>query len=131
MQMKSLFWAIAEIAIIFILLSLPGSSFPDQTKWYGDFPMDKLVHICLFGSLAFSIFFHFEKSKYAVLKSVRAKAYVLIFCILYGIGMEYYQKYFVPSRGFEVNDMLADAAGAIIALPLFNWVYQKIQTKTK
>jgi VanZ family protein len=131
MQMKSLFWVIAEIAIIFILLSLPGSSFPEQAKWYGDFPLDKLVHICLFGSLAFSFFFCFEKSKYTILKSVRAKAYVLIFCILYGIGMEYYQKYFVPSRGFEVNDMLADAVGAILALPLFNWVYQKIQTKTK
>lgn len=131
MQMKTLFWVIAEIAIIFILLSLPGSSFPEQAKWYGDFPLDKFVHICLFGSMAFSFFYHFEKSKYAFLKSVRAKAYVLIFCILYGIGMEYYQKYFVPSRGFEVNDMLADAVGAILALPFFNWVYQKIQTKTK
>lgn len=131
MQMKTLFWVIAEIVIIFILLSLPGSSFPDQPKWYGDFPLDKLVHVCLFGSLAFSFFIHFEKSKYRILKSIRAKAYVLIFCILYGIGMEYYQKYFVPSRGFEVNDMLADALGAILALPLFNWAYQKIQTKTK
>lgn len=131
MRMKTLFWVIAEIVIIFILLSLPGSSFPNQAKWYGDFPLDKLVHICLFGSLAFSFFFHFEKSKYTILKSVRAKAYVLIFCILYGIGMEYYQKYFVPSRGFEVNDMLADAVGAILALPLFNWAYFKIQTKTK
>jgi VanZ family protein len=31
--------------------------------------------------------------------------------------MEYYQKYYVPSRGFDVNDMLADALGAILALP--------------
>ena len=131
MSMKSLFWVIAEIALIFVLLSLPGSSFPDQAKWYGNFPMDKLVHICLFGSLAFSFFFHFEKSKFALLKTVRVKAYVLLFCILYGIGMEYYQKYFVPSRGFEVSDMLADAAGALIALPFFNRIYQTKRTKTK
>jgi VanZ family protein len=56
---------------------------------------------------------------------VRAKAYALIFCMLYGIAMEYYQKYFVPSRGFEVADMLADTAGAILALPIFTWLLNK------
>lgn len=129
MSMKTLFWVIAEIVIIFILLSLPGSSFQTNTKWYGDFPIDKLVHVLLFGSLAFSFFFHFEKSKSDKLKTVRARALVLIFCIVYGIAMEYYQKYFVLSRGFEVNDMLADAIGAILALPFFNWLNPKIQNK--
>lgn len=129
--MKTLFWVIAEIALVFILLSLPGSNFQTHSNWFGDFPIDKVVHLFLFGSLAFSFFFHFEKSTYSFLKTVRAKAYVLIFCILYGIGMEYYQKYFVPSRAFEVNDMLADAAGALIALPFFNWIKNKMLTKTK
>ena len=120
MSMRTLLWVIAEIAIIFILLSLPGSNFQTHPKWFEAFPIDKLVHVALFGSLSLSFFVHFEQSKYERLRSVRAKAYVLIFCILYGIGMEYYQKYFVPSRGFEVADMLADAIGAIIALPLFH-----------
>ena len=35
---------------------------------------------------------------------------------------EYYQKYFVPSRGFEVSDMLADALGALLALPIFTFI---------
>jgi VanZ family protein len=131
MSMKRLLWVIAEIAIVFILLSLPGSSFPDQAKWYGNFPLDKLVHILLFGSLALSFLIYFEKSKYQALKTVRAKAYVLIFCILYGIGMEYYQKYFVPSRGFEVGDMLADAIGSLLALPLLKWLKGNILNKHK
>jgi VanZ family protein len=126
MSIKTWLWVVAEIAIIFILLSLPGSTFQEQARWYGDFPIDKLVHICLFGSLAFSFFFHFEKSKYKQLKTVRAKAYTLLFCIVYGIGMEYYQKYFVPTRGFEVSDMLADAVGALLALPTFNWIKTKL-----
>jgi VanZ family protein len=117
MLIKTWIWVIFEIVIIFILLSLPGSNFHEPSNWFGDFPIDKVVHICLFGSLSFSILVHFETSVYKKLKTVRAHAYVLIFCILYGIGMEYYQKYFVPSRGFDVNDMLADAAGAIMALP--------------
>jgi VanZ family protein len=131
MSIKTLGWVIAEIIIIFILLSLPGNSFHTQSKWFGNFPIDKLVHVGLFGSLAFSFFFHFENSNSKRFKSVRAKAYVLIFCILYGIAMEYYQKYYVPSRGFDVNDMLADAAGAILALPLFNWTMKVILNKNK
>ena len=122
--MKTLLWVVAEIIAIFILLSLPASNFQSHAKWFGDFPMDKLVHITLFGSLAFSFLVHFEKTKIHALQSVRAKAMVLLFCVLYGIGMEFYQEYFVPSRGFEVSDMLADAVGAMLALPFFYWSHQ-------
>lgn len=123
--MKTWLWVVAEIVIIFILLSLPGNSFHTTSNWFGDLPIDKMVHIGLFGSLAFSLFYSFEKSTYKGLKTVRAKAYALIFCMLYGIAMEYYQKYYVPSRGFEVADMLADTAGAILALPIFTWFLNK------
>ena len=43
--------------------------------------------------------------------------------------MEYYQKYFVPSRGFEVSDMLADAIGALLALPLYSFIRKKDNLK--
>ena len=123
--MKTRLWVIAEIAIIFVLLSLPGSSFHTSSNWFKGLPIDKLVHMVLFGSLALSFFCHFEQSKYLGLKTVRAKAYALIFCIVYRIGMEFYQKYYVPSRGFEVADMLADAIGALLALPIFTWLLNK------
>ncbi len=131
MSIKTFIWVVIEIVMVFILLSLPGNNFHTQSKWFGDFPIDKLVHVCLFGSLSLSFFIHFEKTNYPPLKKVRAKALVLIFCILYGIGMEFYQKYFVPSRGFEVNDMLADAIGAILSLPLFYWLNNTILIKKK
>jgi VanZ family protein len=124
--MKTLLWVISEIAIVFILLSLPSSSFHTQSKWFGDFPIDKLIHVILFGSLALSFFVHFEKSRHSYLRTVRAKALVLIFCMLYGIGMEFYQKYFVPSRGFEISDMLADTIGALLAVPAITWLKHKI-----
>jgi VanZ family protein len=130
MSKKTLIWVIAEITLVFVLLSLPGSNFRVHNRWFGKFPVDKLVHVILFASLAFSFFMYFENAKFSFLKTVRAKAMVLIFCILYGIAMEYYQKYFVPSRGFEVSDMLADAAGAIFALPLFNWMQNKLIKKS-
>lgn len=117
--MKRKLWVIAEIGIVFLLLSLPGNKFPKQEI---DFPIDKLVHIILFASLVFSFLYYYEKSSIAFFKTNRAKAYTLLLCILYGIGMEFYQKYYVPSREFEIADMLADAIGVLIALPLFEWI---------
>lgn len=124
--MKNLLWIVLEVLLIFILLSLPGSDFSSSSKWFGDFPIDKLVHIFLFGGLALSIFFYLDQSSNVIFKSIRMKAWVLIGCIVYGIALEFYQKYFVPSRGFEVSDMLADAIGAILALPFFALIRKKI-----
>ena len=123
--MKALLWVIGELLIIFILLSMVSSDFSTSPKWFKNLPVDKVVHVILFGSLALSFFFYFEQSAVKSLKTTSAKAFVLIFCILYGIGMEYYQKYFVPSRGFEVSDMLADAIGALLALPIFTYIRRK------
>ena len=36
--------------------------------------------------------------------------------VLYGIIMEFVQKYFVPGRSCDVKDMLADAAGCGVGL---------------
>jgi len=122
-SIKTLLWVIAEFVLVFVLLSLPGNDLNDHTSWISKIMAlpyaDKVVHMGLFGSLALSLFFHFELLTDTRYKTTRAKAIALIICILYGIGMEYYQKYFVPSRGFEVLDMLADAMGALCALPLF------------
>ena len=117
--MKYLIWVIAEIALVFVLLSLPGSSFTDRTGWLHLLPIDKIVHVILFGSLAWAFFYFLDQTTIQALKSVRAKAWAMIFCIVYGIAMEYYQKWYVPSRGFEVKDLIADAAGVLLALPLY------------
>jgi len=131
---KTLVWVIFEFVLIFILLSMPGSDFQGKS-WISSILhlpyADKVVHMGLFGSLALSIFFYLEQLSGIWFKSIRAKALILILCILYGIGMEFYQKYFVPSRGFEVADMLADAIGALLALPFFNWVRPYTQSKVK
>ena len=131
---KTLVWVIFEFVLIFILLRMPGSDI-QGTSWMSlilNLPYaDKVVHMGLFGSLALSIFSHFEQYSSISFRSTRTKALSLIVCILFGIGMEFYQKYFVPSRGFEVGDMLADAIGALLALPFFDMVKHFIQPKVK
>ena len=131
---KTFVWVIFEFVLIFILLSMPGSDI-QGTSWISiilHLPFaDKIIHIGLFGSLALSLFFHFEQYSNISFRSTRTKALSLIACILYGIGMEFYQKYFVPSRSLDVIDMLADAMGALLALPFFNGVKHFIQPKLK
>ena len=131
---KTLAWVIFEFVLIFILLSMPAGNTPGN-KWILyllQLPFaDKVIHIGLFGSLALSLFSHLEQYSNISFRSTRTKALSLILCIVFGIGMEFYQKYFVPSRGFEVGDMLADAMGALLALPFFNMVKHYIQPKLK
>ena len=131
---KTLVWVIFEFVLIFTLLSMPGSDI-QGTSWISiilHLPFaDKIIHMGLFGSLALSLFFHFEQYSNISFRSTRTKALSLIACILYGIGMEFYQKYFVPSRSLDVIDMLADAMGALLALPFLNMVKHFIQPKVK
>ena len=131
---KTFVWVIFEFVLIFILLSMPSSDI-QGTSWISiilHLPFaDKIIHMGLFGSLALSLFSHFEQYSNISFRSTRTKALSLILCILFGIGMEFYQKYFVPSRGFEVGDMLADAMGVLLALPFFNMVKHFIQPKAK
>lgn len=121
MKKLSILWLIAEIVFIFYMLSLPGNNLP-RVRYWGQ---DKIIHIVLFGSLMYAALFLFDQMDNSFVKTTRARALTMILCIIYGIGMEFYQKFFVPSRGFEVADMLADAAGVIISLPL----YQKINLR--
>lgn len=129
---KTLAWVIFEFVLIFILLSTPSSGGSGIVASILSLSFaDKVIHMILFGSLALSVFSHFEQYANSAFQSIRTKALALIVCISYGIGMEFYQKYFVPSRGFEVGDMLADAIGALLALPFFTMVKQFIQPKDK
>lgn len=121
MKKISSLWLIAEIIFIFYMLTLPGSTLPKVNYW----GQDKIIHIILFGSLMYAALYHFDQMENSFVKTTRARVYTMIVCILYGIGMEFYQKYFVPSRGFEVSDMLADAVGVILSLPLYQKIMQR------
>ena len=50
---------------------------------------------------------------------------VAFYFILYGIAMEFVQKYLIPNRSFDPGDILADAAGAAIGLFISLRVYIK------
>jgi len=44
---------------------------------------------------------------------------------VYGVIMEYVQKYFIPNRSFDIGDILADTIGSIAGLVFATKVYIK------
>ena len=96
--------------ISFILLTIPGKQIP-TISWMDFYQSDKIVHIIMFFTLCFLFSFAirgFDK-KYSLI------AYIAIAGLVFGIAMEFVQKYFIPFRSCDVDDMIADGIGCLIA----------------
>ena len=109
------FPAIAWFIISIILLTLPGNDLPHNSLF--DIPnFDKLVHFGMFFLLTTLFSFPFSKlsTKMSTIMSFFYKT--AFFVILYGIIMEYVQKYFTFERTFDMMDILFDTIGSIAGL---------------
>ncbi len=103
--------ALIWLVISTILLTLPGSSFPKE-DWLSKIWFDKWVHIGMFAMMTFLWSWAFHKSDKT--QPVKSFVVVAIFSLIYGIGMEYVQKYFIVNRAFDIGDIVADAVGSLI-----------------
>ena|SRR5690606_11210476 len=107
---------------IFILLIIPGKNFPEGPN----IPLlDKVIHAFLFGVQVFLW------CRYTTYYNIRSRLWIflLIFLVscIYGIGMEYVQKYWVTNRGFEINDMVADIIGSFCGWMIYRFFFSKKQ----
>jgi VanZ family protein len=50
---------------------------------------------------------------------------VAFYFFLYGIAMEFIQKYFIPNRSFDIADIIADGIGSAIGLIISLMLYIK------
>ncbi len=109
--------AVAWFIISVILLTLPGTAFP-QEDWLDKIWFDKWVHIGMFGllvilwCLAIRSLRKGNSSQYLV----RVFWITAIIFVGYGIIMEFIQKNFIPYRSFDLGDILADAVGCFAGL---------------
>ncbi|HWB24070.1 MAG TPA: VanZ family protein [Chitinophagaceae bacterium] len=128
MQIKFQYFipAIIWFIIIYILLVMPSSDIP--TFYFLDvIYFDKWVHAGLFGMQVILTCFPFFKSKYTS-ASFFFKITVLV--IAYGVAMEFVQKYFTNGdRDFDVLDIAADAAGAVIGYLFIKARFKKFTAK--
>lgn len=104
----ALLWSIA----IFILLIIPGRELPKGPEIPS---LDKIIHAFLFGMLVWLWCIYLRRSTKYRASSWKFFLIFLLSC-LFGIAMEYVQKYFVLNRAFELGDIIADIIGSAIGL---------------
>jgi VanZ family protein len=101
--------AVLALIISTILLTLPGSDIPTE-DWLDKIGFDKWVHIGMFALLTWLWCM-------GIPGKTRKNFYTIgIACLLYGIAMEFVQRYFIPNRSFDVGDIIADAVGCFLGV---------------
>ena len=118
MNRTRLFWiaAISWFVIVTVLLTLPGTAFP-QEDWLDKIWFDKWVHIGLFSIMVVLWCLSWKSSKdgnQTTTQFMRAFWTIAVIFLLYGIAMEFVQKYFIPFRSFDVSDIAADGVGCTL-----------------
>ncbi|GAB3015962.1 hypothetical protein GCM10027051_20080 [Niabella terrae] len=112
---KSYWPAIIWSAIVLVLLALPGDAFQQEESFLSKIYFDKLVHLGLFALLVLTWCWGIY-NRYPSGRLMKTFLWICICSILFGYLMELVQKYWVPNRDYDLWDVVADAAGALIGL---------------
>ncbi len=100
--------------IIMVLTCLPGSDLP-RIAWLDKIYFDKWVHVGMFACLVFLFSFPFFKAHLDLNKKIHYIIWIAIACSLWGLAIEFIQKYFVAGRTFDLLDWAADSVGVLIS----------------
>ena len=96
-------------------MTIPGSAIPEE-EWLDKLWFDKWVHLGMFAIMTF-LFCRGISKKEKFSKNLKHHFILIgVLCLMYGISMEFIQKYLVPYRSFDAGDIIADGAGAAAGL---------------
>jgi VanZ family protein len=111
MRYRLIAWAC--LILVSFLFLLPGSALPKK-DWFSYIFLDKWIHVILFAILTLLWLKAFSISK-------RVFNTIIFLMILYGILIELSQELFVRNRSMDFYDILADAAGVLLAV----WLWRR------
>jgi len=115
---------IISFVILVVLLVLPEDSFPQDEEWLQISFADKIAHSFIFGITTFLLLLPIANSD--LYKKFKRHYFIRIavsMCI-WGITTEFIQKFFIPSRSFDLLDWAADSFGILVAT-LYTWRYHR------
>lgn len=113
---------IAWFFIVAVLTLMPGSDIP-KIGWMDNIKnFDKIVHAALFGGLVLFFYLPYFKSRFSRRQKINYLVRICLATIVWGITVEFLQRFYIPGRDFDLLDWAADSAGALIAL----WICIKI-----
>ncbi len=120
---------IAWFFVVGILTLMPANDVP-QVSWMDNIPnFDKLVHAGLFGGLVFLFALPLLKSRFSEKQKINYSIKISLASIIWGITIEFLQKFYVPSRDFDLLDWAADSVGVIIALWIIISILKYLKNK--
>jgi VanZ family protein len=109
-----------------ILFFMPGQDLP-SSGFLEDIYFDKWVHIGLFSGLTFLTAYPFIRARRST-KKMLIKISILF--VIYGVSVEFIQKYFASERSFDISDMIADTVGCCFGYVVSMWLIHKLRKKT-
>jgi VanZ family protein len=113
---------VAWFFIVAALTLMPGSDIP-KVGWLDRIKnLDKVVHASLFGVLTFLFSMPYFKSGLSFEQKRNYIIRISLAAIVWGITVEFIQRFYIPGRDFDLLDWTADSLGVIIAF----WVCIKI-----
>jgi len=126
-MIKKRYWISIAVwaSIILVLCGMPPQDV-DKIKFI-DIPyLDKLVHFGLYFVLALLIMAILTLN--SKLKYSRWANLITIFsCLLYGWLIEVMQRAFFPGRSYELMDVVADTAGAVVGVLLYRTIRRLVK----
>ncbi|GGB13508.1 VanZ family protein [Puia dinghuensis] len=109
--LSALYVPIVWTLLVVIAMCIPGSYIPNEKLFYvPDF--DKLVHITLFGGFVFLWSLYLTKRGLSFTRLLVGFFCFYMLSNLFGIAMEFVQKYWIPGRDYDLGDIIADMFGA-------------------
>lgn len=107
--------AIAWFILVMVLVCLPGDDLPKADSWMELVMFDKWVHAGLFSILAFLFMLPFARSPLSRKEKVFVFIRIALAASIWGLAIEFIQKYYIPGRSFDLLDWAADSVGAALA----------------
>jgi len=107
--------AIIWFFIVLVLTCMPGKDVP-KIGWLEQIHFDKWVHIGMFGGLTFLFCRPFSRSGWPKRQRRAYFVKIALATSIWGLDIEFIQKYFAIGRSFELLDWAADSLGALVAL---------------
>ena len=106
---------IAWFFIILVVTFLPGRDIP-EVGWLDKIYFDKWVHAGLFAGLTFLFCWPFYKSDFSTQRRISYFIRIAIAASIWGLAIEFIQRFYVAGRSFDLLDWAADSFGASMAL---------------
>ncbi|MFM2268481.1 MAG: hypothetical protein RL757_1922 [Bacteroidota bacterium] len=106
-----------------VLSVIPGDQFP-HFEWGDFFSIDKIFHLSFYGLLTWltlcrGIWFDGNLFFY------KNRWWIGLACAMYGLLLEFVQRYYCIGRSFDVSDEVANAVGAFLGAFLYGYLYKK------